>query len=400
MSQDPSDALARLLGSVTPVDVQTSSIGGPLAGRVLAEEVLLDRDSPACDVSAMDGFAVRLSDIARGPVPLLGECRIGEAPRELPPGAAMRAYTGSPLPTGADAVLRVERARATDTTLALDEGAEPPEPGADIRRRGENARAGAKVLPAGVELTAAAMTAVATVGPPSVEVFRPLRVAVLTTGDELEPAHTTPAEPLPPWRLRDSNGPALIAMLSPLPWIETVQHGHAEDTLQALVDRLAEAIDWADAIVLTGGVSKGAYDFVPDAAVQVGCETIFHRLSARPGQPTFAAVSGGKPVLGLPGNPLSVLCTARRLLVPALRRRAGIATPDPPPPSVIVQEWGPKSLPLTWWRPIVLTDAGVGRIAALMGSGDVYGPASTDGFIQAPPNSTGPGPYPFYAWRP
>jgi len=153
-----------------------------------------------------------------------------------------------------------------------------------------------------------------------------------------------------------------------------------------------------DAVVLTGGVSKGDHDHVPDAVRGAGAEVVFHRVRARPGQPTLGAVADGKPLLGLPGNPLSVLCAGRRLLGPALRRRAGFATADAPRPTVRVADWGEKCLPMWWWRPVTLASAGVAELAPMKGSGDVCGPATTDGFVEAPPDCDGSGPLSFFAW--
>ncbi|MEQ8847626.1 molybdopterin molybdotransferase MoeA [Botrimarina sp.] len=399
MSCPPDEALRSLLRQIEPVAAERVPLRGPIAGRVLAEPVVLDRDSPACDVSAMDGFVAASADLATGPLPIDGECLIGQPPAPLPRGVARRIYTGCPIPEGADTVLRLEHASVVDGRVALGVGHHSPPAGADIRCRGENGRAGAQLTPAGVELGAAVMTALATVGPADVAVHRRLTVAVMTTGNELTSDAPPTADGLPPWRVRDSNGPALQALLSPVPWVHAVQLHHAADKLDDLTNRLREAIEGADAVVLTGGVSKGAYDFVPEAAARVGAEEAFHRIAARPGQPTFAAIAHGKPILGLPGNPLSVLCTGRRLLTPALRRRAGVAECDPAAPTVTVSNWGDKALPLTWWRPVRLTSPGAATIAASRGSGDVCGAATTDGFIQAPPESSGPGPYPFYSWR-
>ena len=394
----PREAVNVLLGRVAPVEAEVVPAGDAagLTGRVLAEAVHLDRDSPACDVSAMDGYAVRSKEVARREVPLAGECRIGRPPETLREGTSLRIYTGSPLPEGADAVLRLEDAVERDATIRLREGVELCA-GADIRRRGENARAGDRVLNAGTTLTPAAMAALATVGPERAAVFRRLRVSVVTTGDELVSAEEA-AGPMPPWRLRDSNGPTLVAMFSPLTWVEAVTHTHAGDSPDALRRQLGAAVDAADVVFVTGGVSKGAYDYVPDVVARIGGETLFHRIRARPGQPTLGAAVGDTPLLGLPGNPLSAACVARRIGAAVLRARAGFATPDPPAPAVAVEAWGPKALPLWWWRAVRLDRPGVATPIALRGSGDPCGPAASDGFLEAPPDSDGAGLFPYYPW--
>ncbi|MEM1062740.1 MAG: molybdopterin molybdotransferase MoeA, partial [Planctomycetota bacterium] len=290
------------------------------AGRVLASAALLDRDSPSCDVSAMDGFAVRRDELAAGPVRLAGYCRIGEEPATLAAGEALAIYTGCPVPTGADTVARLEIATADGDTLTLNEG-EDLVAGADIRRQGENGRGGDELLPAGRAVTPAAASALATVGLSEVPVFRRLRVGVLTTGNELLDADD-PATP-PAWKIRNSNGPALASMFGGQPWVGAVGHHGVPDDFDATVATIEAAIAEYDAVALTGGVSKGAFDFVPKAIETLGGTIHVHGVKARPGRPTLIATASGKPVVGLPGNPLSVLSVARRLLVPVLRVRAG-----------------------------------------------------------------------------
>lgn len=394
---DHRQALTDLLARVVSVDTEPlAPAAHSLAGRVLAEPLRLDRDSPACDVSAMDGFAVRLAELRDQPLPIRGECRIGQAPETLPQGVVRRIYTGSVLPPGADTVVRLERGEVVEESLALLPGVELTE-GADIRRGGENARAGDEVLAAGRQLTPAAIGALATIGPKSVEVFRPLRVAVLTTGDELVRADE-PQEEIPSWRLRDSNGPVLTSLFAPLPWVASVERGHAVDTFKALTAKLDEAVRSADAVILTGGVSKGAYDFVPDAVRGLGGEVVFHRIAARPGQPMLGAVIDSTPVMGLPGNPLSVLCTARRMVTPVLRKRAGLGAPDPPATMVELEAWNGKPQKVAWWRPVERVADGIVRLVPLRGSGDVCGPAGSDGFVETPHGSEGTGSYAFYPW--
>lgn len=398
---EPALALARLCERVRPVETATlsgSQLDG-LYGRVLGETLRLDRDSPACDVSAMDGFAVRFDELLSGALPLEGECRIGEPPCELAVGTALRIYTGSPLPRGVDSVVRLEWIEESDCRIRLN-GRGDPKLGGDLRRAGENAKAGDTVLEAGVELSAAAIGAVATIGPSALAMHRPLHVSLITTGNELEVGGLAgAAKPLAAWRLRDSNGPALQCLLSGIGWIGEVVWSHVGDSLEALTQSIASALETSDAVVLTGGVSKGAYDHVPDAVRGAGGEVVFHRIRARPGQPTLGAVADGKPVVGLPGNPLAVLCAGRRLLVPALRKRAGLAIAEPLATVVHLEAWTGKTLPLTWWRPVSLVAPGVARLASLRGSGDVCGPAETDGFIEAPSESDGTGHYSYYAWR-
>jgi molybdopterin molybdotransferase len=175
---------------------------------------------------------------------------------------------------------------------------------------------------------------------------------------------------------------------------------HADDNLTGLTDLVVQCLAEADAVVLTGGVSKGAYDYVPAAVAAAGGEVVFHRISARPGQPTLGAVVGGRAVIGLPGNPLAVLTAGRRVLLPVLRRLAGFEDIDPPAPKVIVSAWRGSPIPIAYWRPVNLVAPGVAEITSLTGSGDVCGPAMSDGFIEAPPDQSSGGEFPYYPWRP
>jgi molybdopterin molybdotransferase len=175
---EPAAAIELLASRLTPIG--TEELATPDAtGRVLACEVRLDRDSPACDVSAMDGFAVRAKDLKAGSLPIAGECLIGEPPEVLHSGKALRIYTGSPAPDGADAVIRLEHVVEADGSINLLDG-KSVHAGEDIRRRGENAVAGSVVLSPGIELTAAAIGAIATVGLTVVPVHRRLRITVVT----------------------------------------------------------------------------------------------------------------------------------------------------------------------------------------------------------------------------
>ncbi len=158
-------------------------------------------------------------------------------------------------------------------------------------------------------------------------------------------------------------------------------------------------LDACDAVVLTGGVSMGDYDHVPAAVEAVGGRTVFHKLALRPGKPMLGAVGPrGQAILGLPGNPVSVMVTVRRLGIAALRRLAGFAKVDPPLPMVSLQEASTKPLHLWWYRPVRLLADGKAELVHSMGSGDLVSAARSDGFIELPPHAQGEGPWPFYTW--
>ncbi len=389
----PHEALDRLRARI--VTVEREPVALPRAiGRVLAEDLRADRASPACDVSAMDGFAVRAEDLASGTLAIAAEVRIGQAPPALAPGSAVRIVTGGAVPEGADTIVRREDVREEGGVIVIEAGtAARILPGAEIRREGENGRMGDPVVSSGTLLDATNASALASFGGSVIQVHRRVRVALLTTGDEL----VDPGAPATRWQVRDSNGLALRALLD-RPWIELLSFPRAPDEPDAMRAAITAALSSADALVLTGGVSMGARDHVPDALRACGVEVLFHRLPQRPGRPVLGAIApGGRPVLALPGNPVSVQVTGRRLALPAIARRAGI-TRDRARIAVCLHPALPDSGALWWHRLVRIAPDGTASIVPSSGSGDVVAIAKSDGFVEIPPRTAGAGPFPFYEW--
>lgn len=390
----PAQALDALLARLEPVG--TEVVGWrDAAGRVLAEPVQADRDSPAHTVSAMDGYAVRLSDLSPEPLPVAGEVTTGAEPPALPEGAALRIFTGGGVPRGAEAVVRREDVDETSARIQLRIPAEAITRGQNIRQQGENLSAGETVTRGGAVVQPAVMSALASFGHVRVRVHQRVRVGVLVTGDELLPPQSQPR----PWQVRDSNGPALEAMFADLPWLHWQSVVHAPDRLEVLVEALAEQLARCEVVLLSGGVSMGDHDHVPAALQAVGGEVAFHRLPIRPGKPLFAAVGpAGQAVVGLPGNPVSVMVTARRFACAVMRRRGGFAQPLPVPMCVRLAQADGKTLPLWWYRPVRLVEPGVAVLVAGQGSGDVVSAARSDGFVEVPKGASGEGPWAYWSW--
>jgi molybdopterin molybdotransferase len=359
-------------------------------GRVLAEAVRSDRDSPACDVSAMDGYAVRLADLRRGEVRVAGEVLIGQAPPGLPEGAALRIMTGGPVPAGAEVVIKREAVEEHPHRIVLRAGSEPPVPGQSIRRRGENLAAGEVVLEPGVVLTPPRIGALATFGFPWVRAYRRVRVGIITTGNELlEPDATAQ-----PWQIRDSNGPALSAMFGACPWMEIVDQMRTQDRPEELRRALDALLERVDAVLLTGGVSMGDYDYVPSVVREAGAEVVFHKLPIRPGRPMLGAIGPrGQAVFGLPGNPVSVLVTARRFAMIGLKRRSGVVDAGTPRQLRIDRSDG-HALGLWWYR--LVKD---GELMPTRGSGDIVSAARSEGFVEIPPDTDAAGSWPYFSWN-
>ena len=289
----------------------------PLAralGRVLAEPVAAEADLPPFDSSALDGYVV--ADTRGGDLPVVGESRAGAPPREaLEPGQAMRISTGAVVPAGGVAVVGVERAKASDGRVTLP----PSGDGANIRRAGEDMPAGEPVLAAGDDLGPAELGALAAIGRAEVACGGVPRVAVLTTGDELVEPGTGP---LGPGQIRNSNAYALAAQAERA-GARVVVREIVRDTRAQTVDALARALDAADVVVVSGGVSVGPHDHVKPALADLGVEERFWRVALKPGKPTWFGTRGRKLVFGLPGNPVSAIVTFHLFARPALRRLQG-----------------------------------------------------------------------------
>jgi len=374
-------------------------------GRILAEPVVADRDSPPVDCSAMDGYAVRIGDLLLGrELPVLGEARAGGPPPPMPAErGCIRVATGSPRPFGADAVIprehTVERLgdRGAVSRIEVKPDA-TPRLGDHWRLRGENARAGSLLVGVGATIDAAVTATLAACGVARPLVRRKIRVTILTTGDEVVAVDQAP----PPERFRDSNGPALAMLVAGRPWLEVAHLAHLADDPERLNATLAHAIAASDAVLFTGGVSMGHRDLVRAAVESLGAEIIFHRLPQRPGRPMLAAIAlrDGRPVpvFGLPGNPLSALVTARRIVLPTLASIAG--TRLPPPREVAVADEPDAPVPLWRFRLARLDADGRARPLPVRSSGDVAIAGRSDGFLEiAPGDRIEAGRrYPLFTW--
>ena len=391
----PDEALRALCARLQPVEVETVALEDAV-GRVLAEAVVADRDSPPCDVSAMDGYALRRADLTRPAVPVAGEIAIGAPPLVLPPGQALRIVTGAPVPEAAELVVPREEVDEQPDRIVIHAVPEARAAGLHIRRRGENLRCGQAVVASGQIVSPAMVSALASFGVARPRVYRAVRVAIITTGNEVVALDASPA----PWQIRNANGPGLAALLAGRPWLEVQSPVHVADDREALRSALVGALDTSDAVLLTGGVSAGQYDFVPEVVQSVGSEIVFHKLPVRPGRPMLGAIGPrGQVLLGLPGNPMSVLVTARRFAAVALRCRAGCAPASEQTPVVTLVDADDRTLRLWWYRPVRLIEAGRAALVPTHSSGDVVALARSDGFVEIPPQARGPGPWPYMAWE-
>ncbi len=295
----------------------------PLAatqGRVLAEALISSLDLPPWPNSAMDGYALRLEDWRGEPLPVSQRIFAGQAPEPLQPGTCARIFTGAPVPAGADCVEMQENAQVQDDQRVLF--SEPLQLGQNIRPQGQETTVGEQVLAAGTRLGPIEQGLAASLGCAELEVVRRVRVAVLSTGDEL----VEPGQPLGPGQIYNSNRVVLCSWLQRL-GCEVLDAGILPDDLAATRQRLAE-LGEVDLILSTGGVSVGEADFLGIALREEG-ELALWKLAIKPGKPLTFGHFRGVPVIGLPGNPASTLVTFALLARPYLLRRQGVQQVQP-----------------------------------------------------------------------
>lgn len=323
------EAQSRLFALAGTLPVERVPLADAI-GRWAAEDIHARRTQPAATLSAMDGYALRFADMP-GPWRVVGESAAG-APHAQPlsVGEAVRIFTGASLPPGADTVLVQEEAARDGATLSLA-GEGPPYLGRNTRKRGLDFHEGDILVRAGQRLTPARLAVLATGGHGSVPVTRPVRVALVATGDEL----VAPGEDATGFALPESNRLMLRALLADLP-VEIIDLGILPDQLDVLRDAFA-AVD-VNLLVTTGGASVGDHDLVRPALEAAGGAIDFWRIALRPGKPMMAGRLGDKLVLGLPGNPVSAFVTGLLFVKPLVARLAGAADPLPRSVSAIVGE--------------------------------------------------------------
>jgi len=314
------DALALVAEAAKPLGTEPASLA-EAHGRVLAAPVTAAVSAPPFDASAMDGYAVRDADLAELPARLkvAGEAFAGASPgMTLPPGRCMRVFTGAPVPAGADRVVMQEDV-VRDGAVAIFAG--PPGTARHIRRAKSDFAAGDVLLDAGRLIDARAVVAAAGADVAALGVYRRPRVIILGTGDELaEPGSAR----VIPGAIPESVSYGIAALARE--WgAEVVARRRLKDELEAMEAEAARALDEADLVVVTGGASVGERDFAKAMFAPSGLDLIFDKVAIKPGKPVWLGRAQGRLVMGLPGNPTSVLVTARLLLAPLLACLTGRA---------------------------------------------------------------------------
>lgn len=376
------EARQQLTDSVEAVENGSERVSLDTAsGRILAQDVRATIAVPPWDNSAMDGYALRLADLPETgemALPISQRLPAGTTPQPLQPGTAARIFTGAPIPAGANAVVMQEHCQESTGHVAINKR---PPANNNIRAAGEDIAPGDVVLSAGQRLQPQDLGLAASLGIDTLEVRQPLRVAILATGDELTP----PGQPLSDGHIYDSNGPLTAALLcrlgaTPLPSVAVA------DTFDATREALSAAAADADLVLTSGGVSVGDEDHVKAAVQALGTLDLW-KIAVKPGKPLAFGHIGDTPLIGLPGNPVSLFVTFLLFAAPVIRRMQGRSTlfPDPVPvPADFTRERPGKR------EEYLRVRVEAGRLSAYpqQGSGVLSSAAWADGLARLPVNAT------------
>lgn len=358
-------------------------------GRALRADLRADRDQPPFHRVTMDGYALRAAALAAGvrEFRIAGTQAAGMPPLELAlaDDACVEIMTGAVLPKGTDCVVpyeetkRGEGAMTVVSTIALA-------PGFAVHQRGSDYRAGDVIVPEGTKITGREIAVAAAVGAATLTVAASPKIAVIATGDELVEVDAAVA----PHQIRRSNDHALRAALVAAGY-PRVERFHLRDVRPELDHRLRKIIAEHDWLIITGGVSKGKFDFLPAALNAQGVKQIFHGVAQRPGKPFWFGINSRQtPVFALPGNPVSAYTCLHRYVLPALGQASGLTSASPRTVALAVAaSFKPK---LAWFPPVVLTSGPRAELLAAPDptntSGDFGGLVGTDGFIELPAEQT------------
>lgn len=317
-------ALTQMLSRITPLTAVETLPLVNCFGRILATDVVSPLDVPGFDNSAMDGYAVRLADLSLDkPLPVAGKAFAGQPYQgEWPAGTCIRIMTGAPIPAGCEAVVMQEQTEQTDDGVRFTAGVRG---GQNIRRRGEDIRQDAVVFPAGTRLTVAELPVLASLGIADAQVVRKVRVALFSTGDELQLA----GQPLGEGQIYDTNRLTVHLMLQQL-GCEVINLGIIPDDPCKLRAAFLEADSQADVVISSGGVSVGEADYTKTILEELG-EIAFWKLAIKPGKPFAFGKLGNSWFCGLPGNPVSAALTFYQLVQPLLAKLSGNTACGLPP---------------------------------------------------------------------
>lgn len=376
------EARQAILAAMPDFPAEPVSVRGAI-GRVLRQAVHAERDQPPFDRVMMDGIALRHEDLAAGAreFPIQAMQGAGDAALSLRQDHCIEIMTGASLPDNADCIIPVERITADNGVARIEAGYEAKSR-QFIHPRASDHAAGAHLLVPGQRITPMDVAIIVSAGLTEVEVSARPVVRIISTGNELVP----PGEPIEAHQIRMSNGPAIQALLEQHGYANCT-HDHLVDNRDVLRDRIATHLDEADVLILSGGVSMGKADYVPDSLAELGVEVVFHRISQRPGKPMWFGIGPGKQaVFALPGNPVSALVCCRQYVIPALA--AASAAPARPPEFAALSADVTFKPDLTCFQPVRLVSNAAGQVLAIPvktnTSGDFTALSGTDGYVELP----------------
>jgi molybdopterin molybdotransferase len=380
---DTQDAEASILNRMPRARARQAPLDAAV-GRVLAEAAFAERDQPPFDRVTMDGIAIAFQDWTAGTRRFIvaGTQAAGAAPLTIAHrGQCVEVMTGAMLPSGADTVIPVERIRRLNGAAEVDADAAVGEH-QFVHPQGSDCERGAELLRPGTRIGPAEMAVLASAGYARVMVAEPPRVAVISTGDELVDV----ADPVEPFQIRSSNEHAIEASLV-AQGLATVTRVRLADDERLMLEEIGRLHAQHDALILSGGVSMGQFDYVPGVLDRLGVELVFHKIRQRPGRPMgFGMTAQGKPVFALPGNPVSALVCLTRYVVPALRRSLGLEAVLNE--RAVLTEDVELGSDLTYFMPVRLEATERGVLTAeprrTNTSGDFITLVGTDGFVELP----------------
>ncbi len=358
-------------------------------GQVLREDVFPERDNPPFDRVCMDGIAVNSRALAQGTrkFTIQGTQGAGAPPLQLAGvDGAVEVMTGAVVPGGTDCIIPQEEYVEAGGVATLSERATGTA-FRNIQRRGEDSRPGIAMLKSGVRLGSPEIGVLASAGLASVKVSCQPRFMVVSTGDEL----VEPGQPISDYQVRRSNVFSIVAALRARHF-EDVQNDHIADDEEHLRDRLGTHLRTRDVLILSGGVSKGKFDFVPKVLKSLGVREVFYQVAQRPGMPMwFGTNDAGCAVFGLPGNPVATLVCLIRYVIPAAAAAMG-ARKSPLERIALAAPVAVGRATHTYFLPVALQyDAGGPRALPRRtnGPGDFLALTQTDGFLELPPSAEG-----------
>jgi molybdopterin molybdotransferase len=348
---------------------------------VLQQGVVAERDQPPFDRVTMDGIAFAFAEFDKGKrqFSIQAAQAAGDPALSLESGKCIEIMTGASLPDGADCIVPVERISVTKNVAEIesDYGAKQQQ---FIHARGSDHVKDTELLTPGTRISPMDIAIITSCGLTEVDVSAAPTIRVISTGNELVPA----GESIKPHQIRMSNGPAMIAMLDQHGYKDS-EHDHLVDEPEILKQRIAEHLAVANVMILSGGVSMGKADYIPQVLDELGVDVIFHKISQRPGKPLWFGIGpAGQAVFALPGNPVSALVCTRQYVIPALNAASGLRE-SPPEFAGLAQEvsFKPK---LTYFLPVKLVSSVNGQTLAMPvhtnTSGDFSSLSGTDGYLE------------------